>query len=461
MSNLRCARGPRASPVAAPRLARRRPLALAIASGLAIGAACGNDAPASPDLGPDEGAADLGAVDGGLGRPTPCGHATFHGARGLRRRPYLQSATPTSVRVAWTTTGLAAGAPRLRVRPLAGGEARELDATSRAFPMARTGDRVDYVAHDVIVDGLLPDTVYCYEVLDGDAVLAAELSLRTATDGATVRPLEVLVFGDSGTGLVPQRRLRDVMLEREWDLMLHLGDVAYTEGTWRQLEDFYFTVYADLLHGVPSFLALGNHEYETENGQPYLDVFYLFEQARRPADQERYYSFDYGDVHFVALDSNPEVLRTVGDGSDDDMLDWLRDDLAASSAPWKIAFFHHPPYSTDRRGDDDDVKTRIVPLLEAGGVDLVLSGHHHNYERFVPLLGGAPVPEDARAVHYVVSGAGGTLLAPVLGGPLTAASEHEKHSFLRLRIDGCTASCEATALDGTIVDAFTIDGCEP
>ena len=447
----RSARTPRAS------LAR---LTAFVAALFALTGCGDDDATPAVDAGAaDLGAVDLGAPDLGPGRATAGGFATFPAGVGLRRKPYLQSTTPTSVRVAWTTTSAATGAPTVRVATSPDGPWTTVTAASELFPTSRTGQRGgDYTAHDATLTGLSPDTDYCYEVRAGETVLASGLALHTAWTGGT-RPLTLLAIGDSGTGLPGQRRLRDVMLRESPDIFLHLGDVAYGEGTWGQLDDYFFTIYADLLHGVPSFPTIGNHEYETAAGQPYLDLFYLFEQTRRPADRERYYAFDYGDVHFVSLDSNGEMLATIDDTAMDDMADWLTDDLAASTATWKIAYFHHPLYTSTERTPSAELRAKIQPILVAGGVDLVLAGHVHNYERTAPLVADAPAT-GTDAITYIVQGAGGSPLDATTPGALFAASNGTDYTYLRLTIEGCTATGAAIADDGRMVDSFTLDGCE-
>lgn len=451
-----CARWPGRATLSAMRFS---PLMIAMVLGaqLCVSACGGDDGPAAFDAGPP----DLGSPDLGPGRPTACGFATFPVGAGLRRRPYLQSTTPTSVRVAWTTTDDTTGDPVVRYAVSPDGPWTDVAATSELFPTTRTGQRGgDYSAHDATLSGLSPDTTYCYEVRAGEGVLASGLALHTGWTGNT-RPLTIIAVGDSGTGLPGQKRLRDVMLEQEFDVFLHLGDIAYTEGTFGQLEDYFFGIYEDFLHGVPTFPTIGNHEYETALGQPYIDVFYLFEQALRVVDQERYYSFDYGDVHLVSLDSNGEMLSTVDDTATDDMIDWLTDNLAASTAPWKIAFMHHPMYTSSGRTPGTDLTTKVLPVLEAGGIDLVLAGHVHNYERTVPLRGGVAAT-GVEAVTYVVEGAGGAPLdATIMPGALFAAGNGTQYSFLRITIDGCLAQAAVIADDGTTIDTFELDGCEP
>ena len=246
-------------------------------------------------------------------------------------------------------------------------------------------------------------------------------------------------------------------------IFLHLGDMAYGSGTFTEFEAHVFDIYRDLLHEVPTYPAPGNHEYKTEVGQPYLDVYYLWEQALRETDQERYYSFDYGDVHFVSLDSNGETLLPAAIDTenlmDDDMLDWLEADLAASDKPWKIAFFHHPPYTSSERDPNVLVRNGLLPLLEAGGVDLVLCGHDHHYERTKAIKEGEPVLHEEGGIYYFVVGSGGAGLRVATGDWWTEAVDDQNHAFLDLRVRGCTAIGQAISLDGDVIDEFELDGC--
>lgn len=390
-----------------------------------------------------------------------CGAPSFPEGTGLRRHPYLQSVTRTSARVAWTSRTGGAGVVRIASSP--DGPWTDFEATAEEFTTARTGDTEDYVAYDATLEGLEPNEAYCYEVLEDGEVLATGLELHTAWDG-DARPVRILAFGDSGNASPEQRAVRDAFMEREHDVFLHLGDMAYGDGTFVEFEERVFGIYRDFMHRVPSFPTIGNHEYKTDGGQPYLDVYYLFEQALREQDQERYYSFDYGNVHFVSLDSNGEMLIPIALDTagriEDDMLDWLADDLASSDADWKVAFFHHPPYSSSDRGLNDAVINHLVPLLEAGGVDLVLVGHDHHYERTVPLKGGCAAPADRGAITYIIAGGGGAGIRDAAGDWFTASFDDEVNSFLTLEIHGCKATGETVDLRGETIDRFTLWGCE-
>ena len=429
----------------------------------AAGAAGGQAGAAGSSAGAAGTAGSAGKPDDGPAPELDCGTPSFAAGTGLRRHPYLQSVTRTSTRVAWTSTTGGEGKVRFATSP--DGPWTEVVASTRMFPTSETEDTEDYTAYDATLDGLTSNGVYCYEIVEDGTTLASGLKFYTAWQGDT-RPVRILAFGDSGNASDEQKALRDVMLGHEFDVFLHLGDMAYGDGTFVEFEERVFDIYKDLMHRVPSFPAPGNHEYKTSSAQPYLDVYYLFEQALKDTDQERYYSFDYGDVHFVSIDSNDPMTvalldELVGGSKTDTIADWLRDDLASSDATWKIAYFHHPPFSSSERSPNIPLRLGLLPILEEGGVDVVLCGHDHHYERTVPIKGEEAVPEgDPSGIPYFVIGSGGAGLRTATGDWWTAAVNDQKHIFLSLSIEGCEAKGEGITLDGEVFDAFTLNGCD-
>ena len=410
----------------------------------------------SSDTG-DTGTGGDGDGDGdGDGEPAPvldCGTPTFSDT-GVRRYPYLQDVQQESVRVVWTSTNAGAGKVRWAEGPE--GPWQEVDASSRAWTTDITEDTEDYTEYEATLDELVPSSAYCYEVLVDDQVVASNLRFDTSwpSNGRKVR---ILAFGDSGNASAEQAALRDEFLKHDFDVFLHLGDMAYGDGRYTEFEERVFTMYRDLLHRTPTWPTIGNHEYGIANGQPYVDVYHLPEMALQEADQERYYSFDVGDVHFVSLDSNTEMLLKVL--APNNMLDWLRQDLEATDKTWKIVFFHHPPFSSSERTANLQIQLLINPILEEHGVDAVLCGHDHHYERSVPIADAQPTPRDMGGIPYFVVGSGGAGLRTASGDWFTASVNDQKHAFLDLEIDGCNAHGKSVALDGEVIDEFDIAGC--
>jgi hypothetical protein len=281
---------------------------------------------------------------------------------------------------------------------------------------------------------LSPDSVYCYDVQGGDAA-SERLGFRTppaAGSGGTVR---FLAFGDSGSGGSDQMALRDQMATVPFDFMIHTGDIAYGSGTRAEFELNFFRPYADYLKYFPVFPASGNHEYETEDAAPFREAFVLPENGG-PEGKERWYSFDWGDIHFVALDTE----RTG-----DVQAAWLDADLTANQLPWTIVYGHRPPFSSGAHGSDAAFNAYFVPILEKHQVPLVLSGHDHHYERTTPQNG----------VIYVLTGGGGRGVRLVGSSAFTAFANAVIH-FVYVTVSGNELALHAIDGLGQEFDSLVI-----
>jgi hypothetical protein len=322
----------------------------------------------------------------------------------LTRAPYLQDLTPTSAVVRWRT----GTASTTRVR---WGLAVDALANVVDVPGIRT-------EHEVPISGLPPETKVFYSVGAGAQTLAggdADHAFRTPPPIGSRRTTRIWVIGDSGQCAVSSLGCTDAGAVRAGylafagshpaDLWLLLGDNAYNSGTDAEYTAGFFNVYPTVMRSTPLWLVPGNHEFgvsdsPTQSG-PYYDSFTLPEQGEAggvPSGTEAYYSFDWGNVHFIALDSH-DTDRTAPaspasnvcpPGVGGAMYQWLCADLAATDQDFIIAFWHHPPYTKGSHDSDNaadssgimrDMRERFLPVLDAYGVDLVLTGHSHSYER--------------------------------------------------------------------------------
>ena len=299
----------------------------------------------------------------------------------VTRGPYLQTGSSTSLVVRWRTNVAADGRVRYGTDP------GNLSAWADS-PVLGTD-------HEVTLSGLAPDTRYYYSVGTSAAPLAggdATHFFVTAPAPGTPKPTRIWVVGDSGTVNASAVAVRDAYLaytgSRGTDLWLMLGDNAYPDGTDAQYQAAVFNMYPGVLRNTVLWPTLGNHDGHsadsaTQSG-PYYDIFTLPTQGEAggvPSGTEAYYSFDYGNIHFIVLESFETDRSVTGP-----MLTWLQQNLAATTQPWVIAFWHHPPYSKGSHDSDVDIemvqmRENALPILEAGGVDLVLTGHSHSYER--------------------------------------------------------------------------------
>ena len=294
----------------------------------------------------------------------------------LVRGPYLQLGTDEAMTVRWRTDMPADSRVAWGLSPESLNEALD-DATVTT-------------EHELRITGLEPSTVYYYAVGSTTETLAGGDEghyFRTAPVPGSETPFRAWILGDSGAGgAAAVRDAYDAFTgARHTDLWLMLGDNAYPNGSDLAYQIAVFDMFPEMLRTSALWSTRGNHEdFEAD----YYGMFTFptaGEAGGVPSGSEAYYSFDFANVHFVCLDTEATSLDP---GSP--MLTWLVGDLAASTSPWTIAFFHHPPYSRGTHNSDNPidsggrmvaVRENVLPILEAHGVDLVFSGHSHSYER--------------------------------------------------------------------------------
>lgn len=341
-----------------------------------------------------------------------CGDGTLteRGKATLRRRPFEQQVTAEGALIVFQTLGQ----DPVQV------DVTTFDGTPVATVTAEP-DLSDASGSQRVVPlhGLTASTGYCY-TLRG---LTTAAGFRTAPLAGSGAPVRFVAFGDSGHSGGDQRALLEQMMTVPFDFVVHTGDLAYDNGTAAQLERTVFGPYADLLRSFAFYPVTGNHDYETRRAEPFLQAFVLPENG----DSERWYSFDWGDVHFIGLDT--EQIGTS-------QADWLDADLMANRLPWTVVLAHKPPYSSGEHGSDTDFRKYFVPVLEKYQVALVLNGHDHDYERTNVLNG----------VTYVVTGGGGRGTRPVGRSGFTAFSEAVIH-FVFVEVIGNQLVLHA--IDGT------------
>jgi acid phosphatase len=234
--------------------------------------------------------------------------------------------------------------------------------------------------------------------------IAAVVALALALAGTAGAANRILAVGDFGVGGESERATGAAMKRFEAthpaSYLVTLGDNDYTKGrafaaNWQ--EAFGWLPAA----GVKVAGTLGNHDYEAGQSRAELAALGM------PGP---YYTRKVANAQLFLLDS--EMI------DDPAQTAWLAQALEASKAAWKIAVFHHPPYSCGFHSGNDDVVAQWVPLFERYGVQLVLSGHEHSYQRF----------RARRGVTYVVHGGGGAVLYP----PTSCPSDHPKRLFSRM-----------------------------
>jgi len=303
------------------------------------------------------------------------------------RGPYLQTATPTSMIVRWRTDITEGSVVHY-------GLARD-QLTQSAKAEGVTAEHIVQLAN------LKPATRYFYCPVVGPEKLSTGedaptggpvSSFVTPPVPGPAQPTRFWVLGDPGTKTETQVAVRDVYYKftgnRATDLWLLLGDNAYPDGTDADYQKAIFEMYPKTLSTSPVWSTLGNHDGHSANSITqsgvYYDIFSLPTRGQAggvPSGTEAYYSFDYANIHFICLDSHDTDRSPNGT-----MAQWLKADIAATAREWIVAFFHHPTYTKGTHDSDKedrliDMRQVFLPILEAGGVDLVLTGHSHVYER--------------------------------------------------------------------------------
>ena len=352
-------------------------------------------------------------------------------------RLFLQQLGPHSAIVKWRgDAGSVCFSTKLR------------DLSKPHWPRCAEGVATAAGHYDAQLTGLAPQQDYFYSVAgqidESQHFQTPPNSNKPPKDGNT----HIWIVGDSGTrteaGHVGEAEgVRDGFLTynagegagEPVDMFLMLGDNAYTSGTDAQYQGAVFELYAQTLKQAPVWSTIGNHEMgvgdlaafrifnpgglsvssnpnsysdgdpnTVENGMPYFDIFSLPTQGEIggvPSGTEQYYAFDAGNVHVVSLDSQLSARDTQQRAA---MKAWLIADLAANERDWTVVIFHHPPYSRGTHDSDStallmqsfanrldlpmvDMRQEFTPIFDAYGVDVVYSGHSHDYERSYYLRG--------------------------------------------------------------------------
>lgn len=420
-----------------------------------------------------------------------------HFIPGLLRGPYLQSATSTSIVIRWRTDvptdsrvafGLAAGSLIVHV------------------------DSMTLVTeHEVKLTGLQPSTRYYYSIGTSQQVLQGDSDnyFETAPPPGQPGKYRIGVFGDCGNNSINQINVRDnlagLLGNAYMNAWLLLGDNAYQAGSDAEYQSGFFNVYKQkFLKQSPLYPCPGNHDYannvqrQVDHAVPYYGIFTVpaaGEAGGIASGTEAFYSFDYGNIHFLSLDSygkeegTTRLYDTLGT-----QVQWIKSDLAANTnKEWIVAYWHHPPFTKGSHNSDTEaelvkIRENFIRILERNGVDLVLCGHSHDYERSKLMKGhygmessfdaavhhvsqssgrcdGSPdscpymkkSPENEGTV-YVVTGSAGQLGATQAGYPHDALpmADNQHGGALLLEVEGKRLDAKWIASDGLVRDQFTI-----
>ncbi len=242
------------------------------------------------------------------------------------------------------------------------------------------------------------------------------------------------VIGDTGTGTNQQHQLADMMVRYRgvypFEFVLMMGDNLYGGESAKDFQTKFSDVYRQLLdNNVKFYASLGNHDLPIQVNYEYFNM-----------NGKEYYRFKKGNIAFYALNSTYMDKKQV---------QWIEDELAKDTSDWKIAFFHHPPYSSaSKHGSDKQLREVVEPIFVKYGVNVVLTGHDHVYERIKPQKG----------IYYFVSGAGGKLRSGDVKdrSPLTEKAYDRDMHFMLWEAVGNELYFQVISRTGETVDSGMI-----
>ena len=354
------------------------------------------------------------------------------------RPPYLQNATRQSIILCWATD--LPTTAKVRVATQDGAEIGEYRTPS---PAQR---------QETVIGDLHPGRTYRYDVHSAHTVEGLRQgTFTTAPDPG--RPFEFAVFGDSRKGRDVCQRIAGHILSSGAPIAVHTGDLVGSGVNLFEWNWMFFEPCRELLRAVVFWPVIGNHELgQTPEG---LDGRTIFTQAFALPGNERYYSFDWGDAHFLMLDSNDDCFDDPG------QYGFAEQDLAAARATWKFAVWHHPVFNAGKgHGSHIGMRTLYCPLLARYNVDMIFTGHEHNYQRSKPIRHFDSPVQQRPYIHLVTGGAGAPLYE-IGDEEIWSLKADKVHHFVLIRVEGSRLTGRAIDLDGKTFDEFEVDKSQP
>lgn len=350
----------------------------------------------------------------------------FHKQPGFIKTPYLQGGDHDWVTVSWETNVAGFGRVRWGLSP------DNLDHAVAAPELAGAH-------HEVTLTGLPPNATIYYRA-ETDPVKGSSARVDAPVRSFRSQPQKgetyrFIAYGDVRTNpdihAALTRRMWDDALAADARFVVNTGDLTELGSPWDGWQREFFEPALPIMSRLPFFASLGNHEGNHEAYYHYMAL----------PGNEAWYTFERGDAAFFAINSSGDFEEGTPQWR------WLDAALGASSARWKMVFFHHPPFSCtpERKPGDLRVQTHLMPLFEKHDVDLALMGHDHLYGR----------SRDIHGVRYVITGGGG---APAYPSEPDAINEVcvTAHHYLVVEVAPDHLSWTANAIDGKQLDAFTL-----
>lgn len=324
--------------------------------------------------------------------------------------------------------------------------------------------------------GLTPGTQYTYRVGSGTNWSSAS---TFTTAAANTQNFKFLIYGDS------QANTQDGSIDyTAWQktfpaaykanpdakFVLALGDLV-DWGSSGDEWDQWFAGAKGIIDRIPQMSVIGNHEVISTKGY-YTQTAYntLFEFPQNGPDtlKDQVYSFNYGNIHFVALDSQASEEALAIDKPNPNVTalqtDWLEQDLAANKAAgdtqWTIVMMHKPIYYNRGIKSNEALKAAFQPIFDKYHVDVVLDAHDHSYSRTFPMLNDSPVASTNKGTVYIEVGRIGVKAFPESYARIWNAffyDPQDQANFMTAEVSGTKLTFKCYKTDGTLIDNYTID----
>lgn len=296
-------------------------------------------------------------------------------------------------------------------------------------------DRVEKLnktyVHKVWIDGLEPGRRYRYRIV-GPNVRSEAYEFRTVP--AKTDEVRFVVYGDTRTNVAVHRRLVEQIMKHDLDFVVHVGDLVSRGDDYKQWGPQFFEPMKGLIERVPVYIAKGNHE--GRNG--------TYEKLLLPPGERGDVGFDFGPLHFFCVDN----VSKRGDA--DELVPTIARDARASDALWKFVSYHVP--SVNFGGHWSNWRQEeALPAFAQAGIDFVVTGHSHQYERFRPIA----IPGYEQCVTCITAGGGG---APLYAIQPTAyhACAKAVYQFCLFHIRGNTLAMDTIDVDGQVIDHIKV-----
>jgi len=289
----------------------------------------------------------------------------------------------------------------------------------------------NYYIYQATLKGLQPNTTYSYYVQIDDAKSGVK---RFHTFPAKTDKVGFIVYGDTRSNPDIHKKIANHFKSFSPEFILHTGDLVSKGSRYQVWDREFFTPMSNVIDEIPLFPILGNHEEKSDN---YFNYFIL-------PDNKNYYAFESGPVFILALDYHYQK-------SSDAQYKFAQQALESSKAPWKIVMVHVPMFNLGGHFSGWGHKY-YLPLFHKTGVDLVIAGHSHIYERFYPI---APKNNPSSSITHITTGGGGAPLATSLSHPSLAAHARTNH-FLYIEATSSNLTGRCFNIYGQELDRFEI-----